>query len=366
MFEYLHAIVSNTPIWVQHLAILAGLCFVWLWCTKSDELVALKTIFSKWLLWMQCIFYMILSKDNKGIGAKYQTPESDPQLILDKHRKNEIETATKQIIFIRHGESDWNMVFNRGKNIGMLFRLAYALITEWSMAFSLDSPFLDSPLNSEGIEQALELRKYIEKNPEDPSPKRRELLSILRGDANASSTSIVVSSILRRAIATTTLALWPRLNRNDEKMNLMTPCQEISRNVDTCSIAPANSVPDLPFSRIAPHCGGHDKCDTRLFNTSMNTGNKTLGNKGKDRIEEFNKWAFECEEDTIIVGGHSLWFKSYFNLYLPYSSTHKAKTDKITNSGVIAFTIHKSAGGGKDYFIDPESIETVYGGFTKK
>jgi hypothetical protein len=365
MFETLLSSISDAPSYVQQLWILCGLLLLWLWSTPSNELVGLKTIFSKMLLWVQCIIYMVLSKDNKGIGVKYQTPENDPQLTLDKHRKNEIETSTKQIIFIRHGESDWNMVFNRGKNFGMLFRLARALITEWSMAFSLDSPFLDSPLNSEGIEQALELRKYIEESPEDPNPKRKELLSILRGDANAPSTSIVVSSILRRAIATTTLALWPRLNRNDEKMNLMTPCQEISRNVDTCSIAPVNSVPDLPFARIAPHCGGHDKCNTKLFNTSMNTGNKTLSNKGKDRIEEFNKWAFECEEDTIIVGGHSLWFKSYFNLYLPYNSTHKAKTEKITNSGVIAFTIHKSV-SGKDYFIDPESIETVYGGFTKK
>ena len=97
----------------------------------------------------------------------------------------------------------------------------------------------------------------------------------------------------------------------------------------------------------------------------MNNGNKTISYKGKNRIEDFNKWLFESPEDTVIVGGHSLWFKCFFNLYLPHACTHRAKSEKLTNSGVVAFTIHKSK-QERTYCINPESIVTVYGGFTKR
>ena len=119
----------------------------------------------------------------------------------------------------------------RPENIGMLFRLLRAIILEWSMIFKLDSPFLDSPLNEEGIEQALELRKYIETDQEGLTEKQKNLINIVRGTEG---TSIVVSSTLRRAIATTTLALWPRIKRRSEKISLLSYLQEISRPYANC------------------------------------------------------------------------------------------------------------------------------------
>jgi hypothetical protein len=189
----------------------------------------------------------------------------------------------------------------------------------------------------------------------------QKVLDILRG---TSGNSIVVASTLRRAVATTTLALWPRLERTGEKVHLLSFCQEISRNVDTASLSPKGTVADLPFNRVAPHCS-ESKCNAGVFNATMNQGNKSLGYRGKQRIEDFNKWAFECHEDTIIVGGHSLWFKTFFNLYLPYGLDHKAKTHKLTNSGVVVFNLHKVK-NEKSYFIDPQSLQTVYGGYTMK
>ena len=35
----------------------------------------------------------------------------------------------------------------------------------------------------------------------------------------------------------------------------------------------------------------------------------------------------------ITIGGHSLWFKSYFKTYLPFISKHISKDKKMVNSG---------------------------------
>lgn len=344
----------------RHAFTLLMLLYVWLWCTKSNEMATLKGLFRHISVWTDSLVYMVLSKDNKGLGVKYQIPgsQSDPAHVA----KRLDETIKKRIFFIRHGESDWNFIFNRGKNIGMLFRLLRAIVIEWTMIFKLDSPFLDSPLFEEGIQQALELRDYIETDQKGLTEKQQGMVNVLRGTEG---TSVVVSSTLRRAIATTTLALWPRIKRNDEKIALMSHCSEISRNVDTYAISPKNTVADLPFSRVAPHCDGEQSCNAGIYNASLNLGPKSISVPGKSRIEEFNKWAMESQEDNIIVGGHSLWFKQYFNLYLPFDSTHTAKKEKIVNSGVVAFDLYKLK-GEKAYYIDPNSMEVVYGGFTKK
>jgi hypothetical protein len=135
--------------------------------------------------------------------------------------------------------------------------------------------------------------------------------------------------------------------------------------VDTCALSEKNTVADVPFSRVSPHCGGEEACNASVFNTSLNLGTKSVSTKGKARIEDFNKWAMESEEDTIIVGGHSLWFKQFFNLYLPFDCAHRSKKEKLTNSGVVAFDLYK-LNSEKAYYIDPESFQTVYGGFTTK
>ena len=69
--------------------------------------------------------------------------------------------------------------------------------------------------------------------------------------------------------------------------------------------------------------------------------------------------------DHVIVGGHSLWFKSYFQNFLPFSSKHVAKQKKIINGGVVAFDLVKvtTTQYGDKYMVDPNSIKVVYGGF---
>lgn len=344
------------------LFVLCFLLYIWVIWTKEDENVFVKHIFRKIHIYIDSIIFMILSKESKGLGPK---KNPDPELIKGK------ETQKKTVIFIRHGESDWNDVFNKGINPGMISRMGKALYQEFRYFPSQNSVFIDSPLNHEGILQAVDLSKYIQSldsasgQPEEVV----EILNTLRG-LHADKSSIIVASSLRRAIATTTVALWPRVSKTKEKIHILSSLQEISRNVDTYSISPPKSVADLPFDRIHPYCSPDEPfLPEEVYDTTENFGNKSLNFYGLKRMKAFNDWIFARKEDAIIVGGHSLWFRTFFQTYLPHSNTHESKKHKITNSGVVAFELHaytNEEDGEKYYRIDPKSIVNVYGGFTTK
>jgi hypothetical protein len=334
------------------------LVYLWIISSKENENVLIKNIIKKAKIYFDSIVFMILSKDSKGIGAK---KNPDPDLI------NDLSNSKKTVVFIRHGESDWNNVFNKGINFSFISRLIRAIIKEILLYASPDSVFIDSPLNFEGIEQAIELRKFINsKNFTEYDPIYNIINTLAGKETNAK--SVVVSSSLRRAVATTTLALWNRFEVSGEKLIILSSLQEISRNVDTFSLSAANSIADLPFSRVSPHCGGTEKFSpVSVFNTEENYGNKTRSFYGIKRLQAFNDWVFKRNEDIIIVGGHSLWFKAYFDTYLPHASKHEARSRKMTNSGVVAFEVStkKLTNGVTMYRIDPTSVKVVYGGFMK-
>lgn len=308
------------------------------------------------------IYFMALCKENKGIG-----PKSNPDPILWLKNKS----TTKTIIFLRHGESDWNDIFNKGINPTMVVRLMKGLYRELSLSITNDSVFIDSFLNDDGFEQALELSRFIESNksaiPENPQSEK--FLTYLRNDSE-SPQSVIVSSNLRRCIATTTASLHKRLERTKEKIIVLSSLQEISRNIDTKALASAKALPDL--HRIAGHIGKpEDFRPDQMYDVTENNGNKTLYFNGIKRLKAFNDWAFKREESVIIVGGHSLWFKSYFQTYLPHASTHDSKNLKIVNSGLVGFTLHRhvddsAAAALLGYRVEESSIVNVYGGYTKK
>lgn len=343
------------------LAILVVCMYFWILNTKEDENIFVKLILNKIKLFMDSICFMILCTDSKGIGPK---KNPDPDLVLKRK-----VIMKKTIIFIRHGESDWNNVFNKGINFSFITRLFKTLFDEFLMFGSINSSFIDSPLNFEGIEQARELSKFIDTETDriSKSDKNHKIIHILSG-RNTEQTSVIVSSSLRRSISTTTISLWPRITRTNEKIYILSSLQEISRNIDTYQLSPPNIVADLPFKRITPHCGGDEFVADKVYDTSENFGNKTYNFYGIKRLRAFSEWAIKRSEDTIIVGGHSLWFKSFFQTFLPFNNKHEAKTKKITNSGVISFELYASEDdeGILQYRIDPNSIQTIYGGFTTK
>jgi len=219
--------------------------------------------------------------------------------------------------------------------------------------------------------QAVELSKYIQSLDSTSGQPEEivELLNTIRG-IHADKSSIIVSSSLRRAIATTTVALWPRIHKTKEKIHILSSLQEISRNVDTYSVSPPKSVADLPFQRIHPYCSPDEAfVPENVYETTENYGNKSTSFYGIKRLKAFNEWIFARKEEVIIVGGHSLWFRSFFQTYLPHTHDHQSKKQKITNSGVIAFELHSylnEEDGEKYYRIEPSSMKNVFGGFTTK
>lgn len=337
--------------------------FFWIYSSKSNENILIKTILTKLFLYLEGILFMITSKDTSKLSSKYNP---DPDLLL-KH-PNAIVT-TKTIIFLRHGESDWNDIFNKGFGPSIFIRLFNGFYREMKLMITMDSVFLDSGLNHEGFLQAKELSKYLDSRPTacDPSEPEelKKLYEILNGNSGS---SVIVSSNLRRAIATTTISLWPRLQRTHEKIHILSNLQEISRNIDTKALAGRGIIPDL--RRVGEHLADPTSFKPEeLYDVTENLGNKTSYFNGIKRLKAFNDWAFKRNEATIIVGGHSLWFKHYFQVYLPYSSDHPAKTKKIVNTGVVALTLQRYTdehGNLLGYRVEPNSIQTVYGGFMVK
>lgn len=320
--------------------------------------------YRKFLLFVSTIQYLVLCNDKK-----WKEPAEDPASYFPK----DATISSKTIIFVRHGESTWNDTFNKGDRSVLDFilnfvpNLLYAVATEWYFwvaGQANDSWFFDAPLSDKGRRQAESVRTYLQQqhsNLQYLPPKEQKLVQLLRGELPAK----IVSSNLRRAIATVALGFRDRLTATtgaDESILLLPELQEISRNPDALSITPPYQ-PVVPASVDPPTL---TRIYTHQVDTSRHTGNKPVQSNGLVRMQTFctNVWSV-VPEDTVIVGGHSLWFRSFFRTYLPRSSTHTAKRKKIVNGGIVAFTLQRVGDDDKKahYMIDPASIVVLHGGF---
>ena len=75
------------------LYILAVLLYVWLFSSRENENKSGKTFFRKIFVACSSLIFMVLSKDSKGVGPKYNP---DPDLIKNK------KSVSKTIIFVRY------------------------------------------------------------------------------------------------------------------------------------------------------------------------------------------------------------------------------------------------------------------------
>lgn len=100
---------------------------------------------------------------------------------------------------------------------------------------------------------------------------------------------------------------------------------------------------------------------------SLHTGNKPVTSNGLMRMRDFCDFVFSpsVKEEYAIVGGHSIWFRSFFKTFLPYDKDHVGKNKKVVNCGVVAFQLIKvqKSKGPATYMIDPESVDVIHGGF---
>ncbi len=293
------------------------------------------------------------------------------------------------------------------------FRLIRAFFLEASLFFTNDSVFLDSPLNQEGREQAIALRKVFEKI-------RDRYVNFL-----------LLSSPLRRAVSTVLLGLGGGGARDDlQKVRLIDCLQEISRNVDTQALACSKGEkpePDFGVKKGAKASNDEKDCHLKLSKTSTvvrdetkthaqlcndyafrldpslyRGGKRICGKRGIDRVNAFPKFVFNddvpegntgpataanikigqagSKVSAIVIAGHSLWFRNFFDVFLPIepgaptpgSLTQLARTKKMKNGGVIGFRLQKLERGGppgrkKSYYykIDGKSIEEIHLGFER-
>ena len=350
----------------------------------------------------RAVAHLVLSNEKKGLKALGK--EMDDKMMSStvvqgddaaKEKKGEGEADAKlvskrTIYFVRHGESQWNYVFNRGFTLpGFPLRLMRGVLMEILSALDRrNSFFVDAPLSEKGLEQVEELRKFLNEvnNPflTDAEVKtlRTKHVDVLRGDAVDGKTeeakkSIIVTSNLRRAAHTAAIAFMDRFERTKEKLMVNDALQEMARNVDAFALAgdAFDAVPCTGITNVAKDKGTLKTIleETVKFNVESNAGNKGIWRRGATDCLRFAHWATspsavpkECE--TIIATGHSIYFREFFKLFLPSSSEHDAKSKKIVNCGVIAFELKKYEHGKKGVFfsIDEKSIETVYGGFVQK
>ncbi|GMH54407.1 hypothetical protein TrRE_jg3086 [Triparma retinervis] len=304
--------------------------------------------------------YMFLCKDKK-----YKKP-SDRGAFLSSLPSS----SKKTIVFVRHGESCWNDTFNAGERKkldfikGFIPGLIKSLYYEAYLALAgkVDSWFYDSPLSYYGISQIDALARYLSKSA--ASSAEQEVFDLLNGAPSCPKTSVLVSSNLRRALSTVCIGFRSRLASNpSEKIVVHPSLQEISRNPDTLSITPpghqvnASWIEKDALPQIQPIL-------TDRVDMNHHVGNKALSSNGGLRMSSFCTFAFSRPEDCLICGGHSLWFRSFFQAYLPEGSTHTGKKKKIVNGGTVMFDLYKvQNGGGWEYVVDEKSIKVVYGGF---
>jgi broad specificity phosphatase PhoE len=303
-------------------------------------------VFAAGQWFVHCWTYFFLCNDNKKIKTAPPT--------LTRTRSKRV-----RVVFIRHGESIWNCVANRFGVTWPVRAARYGLETLLMILGNRnDSVIIDSPLSPLGELQATQLSTYVRSAdgqkhvPRDPK------------------TSLVVSSNLRRAMATGAIGLDSRLRANQGERIVIDSClQEGSRNADAQSfMTEKRRLADAPVL-------GHQTATSlgSLFDPSLSMGNKTRDSNVCKRIDAFAARIFgegpnglpalPGNPENVILVGHSLWFRWFFQRYLPATSTHIAKTKKMKNCAVVRFDFVVDEKGIMS--VDEASILPLHLGFSK-
>lgn len=267
---------------------------------------------------------------------------------------------TIRIVFIRHGQSVWNSLFN-SFNFGLPSRMVKATIREFTDFFT--NPFasciIDSPLSSKGKKEAVDLASFM-----------RTAKTKISFDP---AVSVVVSSNLRRAMETALVGMDPRISTTAERIVMDSTLQEGSQNIDAQSFSTERG-------KIAPCTMGKITDPMKLgtvFDPYLNAGNRVAGVDVYQRMDEFIMHLFGGRGEAslapaagggnaalqeVIVVGHSGYFRNFFKRFLPASSSHVAKKKKMQNCAVVSLEITRDQANG-EVTVDESTIKVLYKGF---
>jgi hypothetical protein len=262
-----------------------------------------RAVLFKTGLFARALAHMALSREKSG----WPKNRPDPAVALDVSSGDVV--SVKRVIFVRHGESTWNEIFNRGFNFRFPLRLFEGLMSELLLLFTKSSFFVDSPLSDYGYEQARELRRFLRDYDGDAAGAAFDALRANRKGANRPPGQ-TRSPPLAARVASPTPTRWrarkappsssaliyeerwrpprwvsgDRLARTGEKIYVLSCMQEMARNVDTCALAGARECPplhgieskveDINNTPMGPHdrrrqriCGGFEHAFQRREQT---------------------------------------------------------------------------------------------------
>ncbi|TDH65397.1 hypothetical protein CCR75_001363 [Bremia lactucae] len=334
---------------------------------------AAEHIFWKLQLYSIALLHLFFSTDKQWLQGTPNTHASaidenasveSTTLCMDPEAS--VVTKTKRIVFVRHAESEWNVIFNRGFTFHAIVRFVRSLGREWLLLPTNDSILLDSPLSQRGRFQAHSLRDRVCNRPLYPihdntapfyehSPQEREESSLLRYLFSPVPGSVVVASNLRRSIDTARLVSAARLEVPGERIHVLSCLQEIGRNLDTLAISTPHNIQPHEVLVQGPQGEKHHE---ELFSVAENYGNKAILGSGRNRLFRFAQWIFKHPSSVVIVYGHSLWFRAFCREFLPQNVNHEAKSLKIGNCHVVTFLLEEYGRGEMvQYNIQPESFQ---------
>jgi len=301
--------------------------------------VDVARIFLKKLYLLAYGIVNMFTENSRGASAK--TREAYTQ----KYKVRAEEGASKTVYFVRHGQSEWNYIANRG--IKGFIMAPFYMLREALLLFSAESLFFDSPLSSLGRQQGQNINSQVQAKGNDMMKNFYEELE--------DEDTLMVSSNLRRAISTMCYGFAPFLKT--KPLLLLSELQEMTRNVDGIALAQdRNSRPPCPATEA------DNQNLYKVLDLEEYAGGKALWQtkaKGLRRLFGMGEFLLERDEDVIVCGGHSIYFRTFFQLFYP-DLNHPCHKNKIANGGVVKFEFVVE--NGKFVIKD---IEEVIVGFDK-
>eukprot|EP01084_Bolivina_argentea_P280664 480014_1 len=246
-----------------------------------------------------------------------------------------------------------------------------------------------SSFNSNNAGNQFAFNISIDENNTNDKLIEKDILNLI-GIHNHNNSSCVLTSNLRRSIDTAILGLSTRWQMfPNQKMYILSCLQEFGKGPDSFCKTKANEVP-----KISEYTQQNKRINLKSFqnfystriDVSGNNGPKRLPNSLKDispknndawrfgKMLEFCRYVFKRKESTIIVVGHSLWFKTFFKVFLSQQNkndketSHISSESKMYNGGCVGFDLCQIIKGRNDdysYSIDARTMVNVYKGFEK-